>query len=262
MVTHNIVEAVFFATRIVVLAAQPGRIDVVVPVELPYPRDPDAPGCRAIVEKLHAILTRTNLPDNAADAAKVVTSKAGDTGRRIAPVSLPYVTPGEVLGLLSLLGDDDCDIFLLAERLGKEFGAVVNVVKAAELLGFVETPGQDVHLTALGREVVGGTTEDQKRAVRGQLLKLKLFELLLRLINVQENQCLPDEELLRELQTALPHQKPRPLFRTLLGWGRYAELISHDQRRHVIRLYENRGAGRTRHAPVNLPPAAPPMEGP
>ncbi len=261
MVTHNIVEAVFFATRIVVLAAQPGRIDVVVPVALPYPRDPDSPECRAIVEKLHAILTRTNLPDTAVDAAKVVTSKVGDAGRRIAPVSLPYVTPGEVLGLLSLLDDSDCDIFLLAERLGKEFGAVVNVVKAAELLGFVDTPGQEVHLTALGREVVGGSTDSQKRVVRGQLLKLKLFELVLRLIKVQENQILPDEELLRELQAALPHQKPRPLFRTVLGWGRYAELISHDQRRHVVRLYEHRVPGRARHAPVNLPPAAPPTEG-
>jgi len=254
IVTHNIVEAVFFATRIVVMAAQPGRVDVIVPVNLPYPRDPEKPEFRAIVEKLHAILTRTNLPDTATDPAKAVTKTDGPT-RRIAPVSLPYVTPGEVLGLLSLLGDDECDVFDLVERFGKEFGAVLRVVKAAELLGFLETPGQDVRLTALGRQVIRGSTEEQKRLVREQLCRLKIFELLLRLIKVQENQTLPDEELLRELQAALPHEKPKPLFRTLLSWGRYTELISYDQRHHVIRLYE---AGARKGRPADAPPPAPP----
>jgi NitT/TauT family transport system ATP-binding protein len=236
MVTHNIVEAVYFATRIVVMAIQPGRVEVVVPVDLPYPRDPDAPGFRVIVEKLHAILTRTNLPDGG-DVTKVVTAEVEGSRRRIAPVSLPYVTPGEVLGLLSLLGDAECDVFDIAERLGKEFGAVIRVVKAAELLGFIETPGQDVRLTGLGRELAAASTEGQQAIVRAQLLKLKVFELLVRLIRVQPEQCLPVEELLRELRAALPHEKPRPLFRTLLSWGRYAGLISHDQRRHVIKLY-------------------------
>jgi hypothetical protein len=45
---------------------------------------------------------------------------------------------------MSLLGDEPHDLFDLAEKFGKEFGAVVRIVKAAELLGFVQTPGQDV----------------------------------------------------------------------------------------------------------------------
>ena len=237
MVTHNIVEAVYFATRIVVLATQPGRVEVVVPVDLPYPRDPDAPDFRVIVEKLHAILTRTNLPD-AGEVTKVVTTGVEGARRRIAPVSLPYVTPGEVLGLLSLLGDTEYDVFEIAERLGKEFGAIIRVIKAAELLGFIETPGQEVRLTVLGRDLVAASTETQRGIIRERLMQLKIFELLVRLIRVQPEHCLPDEELLRELRTALPHEKPRPLFRTLLSWGRYAGLISHDQRRHVIKLYE------------------------
>ena len=181
-VTHNISEAVFLATKIVVLAANPGRVDVVVPVTLPYPRDPDSPEFRAIVENLHRILTHTNLPDAAcaADAGKVST-KVDENRRRIAPVSIPFVTPAEVLGLLGLIDDEPTDVFELAERLGKEFGAVVRLVKAAELLGLVNTPGQDVEITALGREVLAAVPREQKRIVREQLIKLKIFELLVRL---------------------------------------------------------------------------------
>jgi NitT/TauT family transport system ATP-binding protein len=150
---------------------------------------------------------------------------------------------------MSLIGDEAQDLFDLAEKFGREFGAVVRIVKAAELLGFVQTPGQDVHITALGKELVASSTGDQKRIVREQLMKLKIFELLVRLIKVQEDQCLPSEELVRELQAALPHEKQRPLFRTLLSWGRYAEIITLDQRRHVIRLYESKSASRSKPTP-------------
>jgi len=256
-VTHNISEAVFLATRIVVMAAQPGRVDVVEPNPLPYPRDPDSPEFRQMVEKLHRILTHTNLPETApADAGKVVT-KVDETRRRIAPVSLPYVTPAEVFGLLTLLGDASSDVFELAERLGKEFGYVVRVVKAAELLSLVQTPEHDVIITPLGREVINASTAEQKRLVHEQLLKLKVFDLIVRLIRVQENQTMPEEDFLRELQVALPHEKPRPLFRTLLSWGRYAEIISYDQRHHLVRLYTGKRVHKSSPSNGNPPPAPP-----
>ena len=76
----------------------------------------------------------------------------------------------------------------------------------------------------------------------------------MRLIRVQENQIIAEEELLRELQAALPHEKPRPLFRSLLAWGRHAEIITYDQRKHQLRLYVGKRMGRTTAAPTSLPP--------
>ena len=243
LVTHNIDEAVELATSIVVLAATPGRIDQIVKNPLPYPRDPKAPAFAAAVENLHRILTHTTLPDvpaTAAESGKVV-MKIDETHRHIAPMIIPAVTAGEVLGLLALLPEKTCDIFDIAELLGRDFGSVVNLVKAGELLELVKTPGQDVIITDFGRQVLAATTFDQRHLLREKILKLKIFELLIRLINVQEDKILTDDVLLAELQALLPHEKPRVIFRTLVSWGRYAEIIQYEQRGHQMRLYERKG---------------------
>lgn len=38
-VTHNIYEAVYLSTRVVVMAARPGRVVAEIPIDAPYPRD-------------------------------------------------------------------------------------------------------------------------------------------------------------------------------------------------------------------------------
>ena len=37
-ITHDVDEAVYLARRVVVMAARPGRLHRIIPVELPYPR--------------------------------------------------------------------------------------------------------------------------------------------------------------------------------------------------------------------------------
>ena len=57
-VTHGVEEAAFLATRVVIMAARPGRIREIIPIDLPYPRDaatktsPEFIRIRAGIEKV------------------------------------------------------------------------------------------------------------------------------------------------------------------------------------------------------------------
>ena len=63
VVTHNINEAVFLATRIVVMGANPGQIRKVLDNPLPYPRDYHDPAFIAMADHIHDILTMALIPD-------------------------------------------------------------------------------------------------------------------------------------------------------------------------------------------------------
>jgi NitT/TauT family transport system ATP-binding protein len=64
-VTHSVAEAVFLSTRIVVLAANPGRIHAVLPVDLPWPRTAElrtAPEFESLVAGMSHTLRETLIP--------------------------------------------------------------------------------------------------------------------------------------------------------------------------------------------------------
>ncbi len=55
-VTHDIEEAVQLADRVLVMSARPGRIERVVPIDLPRPRDLDAPGYLACRDEIFHVM--------------------------------------------------------------------------------------------------------------------------------------------------------------------------------------------------------------
>ena len=54
-VTHSIEEAVQLSTEIAVITPRPGRIDTLIPIELPFPRDLKVKGSPAFVQHVHEI---------------------------------------------------------------------------------------------------------------------------------------------------------------------------------------------------------------
>ena len=103
--------------------------------------------------------------------------------------------------------------------------------KAAELLDLIDTPQQDVVLTDSGREFVQGDINTRKKIMHRQLRGLGLFAYLLRLLESAPGQRLPAEVVIEQLVLALPTEDPEALFETVIGWGRYGEIIGYDPAR-------------------------------
>lgn len=242
LVTHNIAEAVYLARNIVVLAAHPGRVQKIVPNPLPYPRDTASPAFQHLVAQIHAILTNSVLHDEPSVTEPEIVPAEGPEESAYAPI--PNVTMGEVMGLVQMLGSEPESLFALATRLKKDFSTFLSVVKAAELIDLVETPGQTVRLTKAGIAFHKADTRQRKQLMHDLLLDLKIFRHFADRIDQSENREITEEDMLNDLTQLFPNERPKVLFRQLVGWARYAELFTFDTRRAILKRFEKEYLGK------------------
>ena len=230
VVTHSVEEAVYLAGRIVVFAANPGHVRDILLNPLPYPRDVRAEQFGAMVDRLHAILTDTLLPE----AERAAPGIPG----RLTP--FPRVHVPEVMGLLDHLAgrpDHSGPVFDLAEQLGVDYDRMTAVVRAGEQLGWVATPGEVARLTAEGLAVVAQDATGRRDAARARISEHPLFVRVLGMLREGDG-ALDDDELMADLTICFPFTKANSLFRTVVEWGRYANLLDHLNRDRRVVLTE------------------------
>jgi NitT/TauT family transport system ATP-binding protein len=235
IVTHNIAEAVYLARHIVVLAAHPGRVQKIVANPLPYPRDPATPAFQQLVAQIHAILTNSVLHDEPSVIEPAEAAPGAEVESAYEP--LPNVNLGEIMGLVQMLGNEPESIFALATRLKRDFGTFLSVIKAAELIGLVETPGQTVRLTKEGQAFRQADVKHRKELMRGLLLELKIFRHFADRIDHAEEKQITDTEVLEDLAKLFPSERPKVLIKTMVGWARYAELFSFDPKQGILKRF-------------------------
>lgn len=240
LVTHDIHEAVFIAGRIIVMTSQPGQIRAVLDNPLPYPRDPHAPTFLAQVDRIHSILTHALLPDPETTVGSSVVRPV-----RIEP--LPNIAIGEMVGLLDIVRDQggSADMFALSVQLGKEFGKLLKLTEAAEMLHFAETPGDVIALTKLGRALLDGDVNSRKNLIGQQLRLLGLFRHILDLLEKQPGHALDEDLVLEELAIRLPTERPQTMFRSVVRWGRHAKLLTYDATQHKLSLPRSKSSQQT-----------------
>jgi NitT/TauT family transport system ATP-binding protein len=228
MVSHDVKEVVFMATRIVVLAARPGRIRRIFENKLAYPRDYRSPAFLRLVDEIHAVITETEIPDvPAAPAASAAWEP------------LPPVGISEVIGLLELLdkrGGRE-NVFALADDLGRDFGTVLGVVKAAELIDLVDTPKQEVVLTDEGKNLLTKTVAERKLVFREHVLHLRVVADVYEQIK-RAGGKLDEDVVLTTAAMRLPYEDPERLLLTLVSWARTADLFDYDPERHILFIDE------------------------
>ncbi|NDF14019.1 ABC transporter ATP-binding protein [bacterium] len=156
--------------------------------------------------------------------------------------ALPEIGISQILGLVELLvgkGGRE-DIYKLAGELSMELGETLTVIRAAEMLGLVHTPGGDVEVEPFGHKVVDASITDRKDLIRGKLEELPLFKTVREYLVSQEETEVTREEMLDKLAELLPNEDAEASFGSVVSWGRYSELFGYNDDTQTFYLGESR----------------------
>ena len=157
---------------------------------------------------------------------------------------LPDVSTLEILGLLEHLAKQEGknDVVRIADATNREFSHLVFIVKAAEMLGFVETAIQMVILSDVGQRFVDGTPEERKKIWREQLLTLRLFQEVHDVLERQPDRTVDTDFILETIVTRMPYENYEKVFNTFIRWARFGDLFVYDETTHRLSLPPESGA--------------------
>jgi NitT/TauT family transport system ATP-binding protein len=229
MVSHDIKEVVYMADRIVVMGTNPGRVRTVLDNKLPRPRHYRDTAFLEMVDRLHDIITGHEMPDAPAGAEQ----QAPD----VAEV-LPEATPIEISGLIEYLDErgGKQDVFKIASDTHLEFGWVLVVVQAAEMLDLVETRGRTVVITPTGTRFARADQGERKSIWRHQLLKMCIFQETLKLVRGAGESQIDAAQVLAMINRAMPQENDQKVFSALVTWARFGNLFAYDEDRKMLSL--------------------------
>ncbi|MGZ3661566.1 MAG: AAA-associated domain-containing protein, partial [Bdellovibrionota bacterium] len=230
LITHDIVEAVSMANRIVVVGKPPQNVKADLQNPLIFPRDENSWQFTQLVRRVHSVLTESILGDDVMSAAEEASSLW----------VLPPVPIADVIGLTELLSDHkgQLDVFELPRLIEKDFSEALTTVKAAELIGFLDTPYQKVILTRLGQQIAQGDVNARKETIKTQLQSLRLVKLLVERLQNQEELALPYSQVVEWLQEKQPAINAKTAIDTLIDWGRYGGLFRYSSDEEMLYLDE------------------------
>jgi NitT/TauT family transport system ATP-binding protein len=233
MVTHNIEEAVLMCDRILVFSSNPGRVANELRVPFPHPRNRLDPAFRKMVDDIYGLMTRRPVPSVRAPAA-VSASVA---------MPLQEVGTNQMAGLLEALAgppyNGRADLPALAAALQYEADELLPLGEMLQLLHFAVLEEGDIMLTQEGRRFALAETEERKRLFAAALLaNVPLASMVRQVLDERWNHRASAVRFRDELEDHMSPEYAETTLRTLVSWGRFAELFSYDEEAEQFSLEE------------------------
>ncbi len=225
MVTHNIEEAVLMCDRILVFSSNPGRVANELKVPFPHPRNRLDVDFRQMVDDIYALMTRRAPvgPKSAASAP-------------ISPLATPLQRVGTNImsGLMETLAAEPyngrADLPALAAALQYEVDDILPLGETLQLLGFSVLEEGDITLTDLGRTFVEAEVDERKRSFATALRQhVPLVTMIRQVLDERWNHRASAVRFRDELEDHMSPDYAEDTLRTVIAWGRYAELFSYDE---------------------------------
>src|ERR1700760_2156507 len=223
MVTHNIEEAVLMCDRILVFSSNPGRVANELRVPFSHPRNRLDPAFRQLVDDIYGLMTR-----RPKQSVRAVTSPA------TLEIPLQRVGTNQMAGLMEALAgppyNGRADLPALAAALQYEVDELLPLGETLQLLHFAVLEEGDIMLTEVGRRFVAAEPEERKQLFAAAMLAhVPLARMVRQVLDERWNHRASAVRFRDELEDHMSPEYAEDTLRTLVAWGRYAELFGYDE---------------------------------
>ncbi len=232
MVTHNIEEAVLMCDRILVFSSNPGRVAVEIRVDLPHPRNRLDPIFRQLVDSIYARMTQREEPK--------APIPGGAPSIGVGTV-LNHISSNELSGLIETLAgrpyNGHADLPVLAGQLQMEADELFHFGEALQLLKFAQLREGDIVLTDAGMRFANLETDDRKKLFAEHLINnVPVMGLIRRVLDERPSHTAPAARFRNELEDYMSEDYADETLKTIVSWGRYAELFAYDEQSETFSL--------------------------
>lgn len=234
LVTHNIEEAAMLADRIVIFGSDPGYIRAELQVSLHQPRNPETPEFHDLVDNIYTLMTT---------GPKEKTKRAQRERQIGLGYRLPDVEPSELSGLIETMTsfEERIDLPELADELMMNIDDLFPILETLEILGFARVSDGDIQLSELGKQFSEADLQERKTLFARRLLEnVPLARYIRRVLDEKVGHRVSEERFLSKLEDYLSEKEAERVLRTMIDWGRYAEIFAYDFNTGILSL-ENPG---------------------
>ena len=234
LVTHNIEEAVQMCDRLLIFSSNPGRVVGEISVDLPQPRHAEDPRFRALIDRVYVEMT-------ARPRGEVRTGpKERFPGTGIGTV-LTHVSSNVLTGLIEAVSappyNGKADLPVIAEEQHLEVDELFPAAEALQLLRLAEVEGGDIRLTDAGLEFARGETDERKKLFARHLITyVALAAHIRRVLDERASHTAPRSRFFDELEDYMAEDAAEQTLRTIVSWGRYAEVFAYDDHAQAFSL--------------------------
>jgi NitT/TauT family transport system ATP-binding protein len=234
LVTHNIEEAVQMCDRLLIFSSNPGRVAGEIPIDLPQPRHAEDPRFRALIDRVYVEMT-------ARPRGEVRTGpKERFPGTGIGTV-LTHVSSNVLTGLIEAVSappyNGKADLPVIAEEQHLEVDELFPAAEALQLLRLAEVEGGDIRLTEAGLEFARGETDERKKLFARHLITyVPLAAHIRRVLDERTSHTAPKSRFFDELEDYMAEEAAEQTLRTIVSWGRYAEVFAYDDHAQAFSL--------------------------
>ncbi len=233
-VTHDIEEAILMANRIAIFASDPGTIQTEINVDLPYPRNTESHEFRELLDQIYMLMTTSERSRIAkAKEAAAITTHAEEIIHPEYAYRLPEVDISGLTGLVEAMEDHEIDGHVnlpeLAESLHLDVNNVFPLTEVLDMLHFAKITEGELIFTEAGKRFADATILERKQIFAQHLLQyIPLAQHIRQILDQSPNHRTSKNTFLSELENYFSEEESERILRTIIDWGRYAEILAYD----------------------------------